>query len=134
MTSLTRFKIKSLKLTNVVKAIEAISVMIFAFFATALLPSLIFRFFFADANLLEQPKVFEYIPIAAFAIGTAYFLYAMIGNFIRSRKIRQLEAQLEIETMSCGDTTDLKKLEEMASKKVSQAKKAVKKPKAAKKK
>ena len=120
----TIYQVKSLKQDNLTKAVEAVAVMVFSLFATVLLPSLIFRFFYADQTLLEQPKVLEYIPIAAFALGAGYFIFAMVGNFLRSRKVRQLETQLEIEMMDChSDGMMLKGMEKMASKKIAKSKK-----------
>ena len=122
MHNVTYFKINSLRQTSMVKAVEGIAVLVFSFFLTALLPSIIFRLFYAQADLLEQPKVFEYIPIITFALGTGYFLYVMTGNFLRSRKIRQLEAELNIETNSGSGDSQLTKFETMASKKIASAK------------
>ncbi len=92
-------KIESLRHENLYKSVEAILVIVAMLFVTALLPSLIFQFFFADAALLEQPKVLEYLPAITFGIGMLYALYVFFGNLARSGQIRRMEKELE--TMDC---------------------------------
>lgn len=120
------WEVKSLRQENVIKGIESIAYMVFALFATVLLPSIIFRFFYADQQLLEQPKILEYIPIAAFALGCGYFLYAMTGNFMRTRKISKLEKEMkDCDCSGCQTTdTEYQALEKMAKTTIAQAKKA----------
>ena len=99
----TKFKIKTLKQESVIKTLESITVFIFALFTTMLLPSILFKYLYQDQQLLEQPMLLEYIPIAAFAIGTGYFAYAMIGNIVRAMKIRRLEKELMSHDGNCYD-------------------------------
>lgn len=122
-------RLKSLKQESLTKAVEAIAVMIFSLFTTVLLPSIIFRFFYADKQLLEQPKVLEYIPIAAFALGFGYFIYAMVGNIMRALKVRQLEAEMMASGENCCSDMDMgfKKVVKMAASKIAKSRKSAKK-------
>ncbi len=93
-----QFQAQQLRTQSVVKAVESIAVFVFALFTSALLPSLLFRYLYANQELTEQPKMLEYIPVAAFVVGVAYFVYAMVGNWARDGKARRLEQ----EAIECG--------------------------------
>ena len=125
-----KFKIKTLKQESVIKTLESIAVFIFALFTTMLLPSILFKYLYQDQQLLEQPKLLEYIPIAAFAIGIGYFAYAMIGNVLRAMKIKQIEKDLMSGGDDChGMDMEMMKMHKMASAKVTKAKRSKKKSK-----
>lgn len=104
MKNTLQFQIDQLRQDKIVFSVEAIAVIIFSFFVAIFLPQLLIRFVYANQQLFEEPVVLQYIPLVAFALGTAYFVYAMVGNVLRFLKIRALENQLaEFESCNCND-------------------------------
>lgn len=89
-----QFSIDQLRKENLIKAVEAIAFVVLAFFITVYLPSLMYQFVFDAATLTEEPEVMKFIPVVSFAIATAYFLFALVGNLRRMNKIKALEKQL----------------------------------------
>lgn len=75
---------------------EGLFAVVASLFVTALLPSLLIKYFYANAQLFEQPKLLEYIPVATFVISGAYIVFVIFGNVTRGAKIRQAEAELAI--------------------------------------
>jgi len=98
-----RFKISQLRQDKVVYATEAIAVFIFCLFVSLFLPNLLLRYVYTDPNMAQVPKIFEYIPVATFAVGVIYFLYAMISNFIRFGQVKKLEKELDQLVAAHGD-------------------------------
>ncbi len=96
-----RFKIAQLRQDKQLMMIESIAVFVFALFVAILLPSLLIRYVYADQQLFEQPKVIEYIPVASFAVGTVFFLYAILTNLSRLKQIKALERELEATGCDC---------------------------------
>jgi hypothetical protein len=120
-----KFEIERLQRDRVLVAIESVAVVVFALFTSAILPSLLVRYVYAQQQLFEQPKLLEYIPVAAFAIGAGFGVYALvlsIRNALRTRKLLQeLEEVSLMDDMSCcggncgcGDE-NWKELEELES-------------------
>lgn len=151
-------KISELRSRSLIVTMEAIMVLFGAIMAIAILPSLLLRYFYDATTLIEQPKLLEYIPVAAFVVATIYFLKALIGNMRREKMIGQLMA--EAEAMhgegcgsgccgkgDCGDDCctdgengedeewdeDLKELETLLAEVEAEDKKPAKKSKASKK-
>jgi hypothetical protein len=94
MTTSHQFQIEQLRAHNLHKTLEALLVMLGALFVTALLPSLLIRYVYANQQLLEEPRALQVIPAISFAVGLGYALYVLITNFLRERKAAQLEAQM----------------------------------------
>lgn len=88
------FQAQSLRAQNIAKAVESIAVFVFALFMASVLPQLLFKYYYANMDLTEQPKLLEYIPVAAFVVGVGYFVYAMAGNWLRDAKAKKLEMQM----------------------------------------
>jgi hypothetical protein len=125
-----QFDIDQLRKEKMVYGIESISVFIFALFATVFLPQLLYKYFYANQKLLEEPKLLGYIPVAAFVLGVAYFAYAMIGNLLRAAKISKLEKELAntsfCDCAECDGDQELKEMSTLAEKVVkAKAKKKV---------
>ena len=100
-----KFKIKGLRQDRLYVAVESISVVIISLFVSALLPSLLVRYVYANQQLFEQPKVLEIIPVAAFVISVAFAVYAVVTNVMRTIKIASLTKEyekLELESMNNG--------------------------------
>ena len=103
-----QFRIDQLRKDKMIYALEsiAVSVLMLALFST--MPYVV-RTIYAKMES-EQPAqilVFldDYTPIIATVISLGFFLFAMIGNEMRVRKIHALEKELEIEMMAddgCG--------------------------------
>jgi hypothetical protein len=93
--------IQDMRLKSLQASIESIAVFILAIFVSALLPSLLFRYMFANQQLLEQPKIFEYIPVVSFALGIGYFIYAMAGNLMREMSIKKTLSDMEMMGCDC---------------------------------
>ncbi|MDA1079307.1 MAG: hypothetical protein O2840_01295 [bacterium] len=86
------------------RTMEGLFTVVASLFVTALLPSLLIKYFYANAQLFEQPKLLEYIPVATFAISAVYIVFVIFGNIVRGSKIRQAEAELAIaDSISSND-------------------------------
>ncbi len=94
MHTSAQFHIKQLRAKSLLMMVESLSVFVAALFTSALLPSLLFRYMYANAQLVEQPKILEYIPVVAFVVGIGYFLVAAVGNIMREIKIMKLTKEL----------------------------------------
>ncbi len=116
MYSSKQFELSQLRQKNMVVMIESIATFIACLFATAFLPQLLFKYFYATQQLTEEPAIFSYIQVGSFLVGALYFLYAVVGNFQRSMKARKLEKEIQSGVMmgdgccddcngacSCGD-------------------------------
>lgn len=113
----TQFKIDQLRKDKLILSVESVSVFLFALFISAFLPQLVFQYFYADQQLLEEPIIFQYIPVAAFVIGVGYFLYATLLILAKRGKIRKLEQELEMmsDDCCCGscDDDDMKQMQDI---------------------
>lgn len=133
-----QFKISQMRQDKIIYAIEAIAVIIFALFTSALLPTLLIRYVYANQQLFQQPKALEYIPIVAFVIGAGYFIYATIMMISKARSIKAMEAELaDLELLgdgcgcggNCGcgshddNWEDLEELEKLVEEAVAEAEK-----------
>jgi hypothetical protein len=152
MHSPNKRKIKQLNNTNQTVMLTSIAVLLASLISTAILPTLLIRYMYAGQQLFEQPALLEYIPVVSFVIGMGYFVYAVVSNLMRSMHIANLEKQMELDSMSCGDDCcgdcgpeghhghdhhsmgDVDSLAEALMKKDTAAKKAVKKSKTTSKK
>lgn len=98
----THFQVNQLRLRSLVTLVEALLVSFVALIASAILPALLLRYVYAGQQLLAQPKVLEYLPLATFVVIVGYFLYAMVSGFMREMSARKLEKQLAATMMACG--------------------------------
>lgn len=96
-------QINRLYLQNAVSTVQAIMLFVAALFSTALLPSLIVRYFFAEQDLFAPPAIVEYIPVISYAVAMLYFVYVLVSNFNRNRKIKVLTAQATEDFGCCGE-------------------------------
>ena len=106
-SSSTQFKIQQLRTKSLLKTLESIAVFMFSLFLTLFLPNILVRYVYAGQQLFEQPAILEYLPMITFAIGVAYFLYAMVTNLMREMAAQKLEK--EVESMvgcDCDDCDD----------------------------
>lgn len=113
MPSSTQFQIQQLRALNQQKLLEAIVVLFTAIFITALLPSLLLEYLYADQVLTEAPPLLKYLPLICFAVGILYDVYVFAGNMTRSRKIADLENVSMMSDTTDMETTDDEELKEL---------------------
>ncbi len=101
MNYLTEFKIQQLRTKNLTAAVESVAVILGAVISNMLIPQLLIKYVYDPTVLTEAPVIFEYLPLITYGIGLGYFLYAMISNFMRNRKLRVLEQELYLTGGSC---------------------------------
>lgn len=94
MTTSHQFQIEQLRAINLQKTIEALLVMLGSLFVTALLPSLLIRYVYADQQLMAEPAALQVIPLVSFVIGLGYGLFVLITNILRERKAAHLESSM----------------------------------------
>jgi len=119
MASHNQYKIQQLRMLNQQRLLEAIVILFTAIFITALLPSLLLEYLYADQVLTEAPPLLKYLPLVSFAAGILYDLYVLIGNMTRSKQIATLEKSA-METLpmmaQAKDDQELKELETLVDK------------------
>ena len=99
--SQVQFKIQNLRAKSLLETMEALLVSVAAFMVMAILPSLLIRYLYESANLFEQPKTLEYIPVLAFSVSIFYIVKALFFNMRRAGQIKILEMELEATDDSC---------------------------------
>jgi hypothetical protein len=108
MSYATQFEISQLRQQNVVKMVESLAVFVLCLFTTAFLPQLLYKYFYANAQLTAEPPIFGYISLGSFVVGVLYFLYCAFGNYLRSMKVRRLEKELlAMDDECCGNCKDV---------------------------
>lgn len=113
MYSTLQFKIDQLRKDKMILAIESIAVFIFSLFVSIFLPQLIYTYFYADQQLLAEPKVLTYIPVISFIIGVGYFLYMLVMNITKATQVKRLEAELSAlseDTLNDDDLQEVQKI------------------------
>jgi hypothetical protein len=126
--SSTQFQIQSLRAINQQRILESILIFITALFVSALLPSLLIQYVYADQMLTEAPLVIEHMSGVTFAIAVLYLLYVLFGIFLRGKRIAQLEREMAIlsDTSSeqLPDESELKELEALVDEALQSSKSA----------
>ena len=111
----TQFKINHLRMTNIQKLLEGLLVLVGAIFVSALLPSLLFQYIYANQALTENPPVLEYMPTVVFGFSVLYLIYIVMGMMVRGKQIVKLETELALgfsaDSTSAQDDKELKELE-----------------------
>ena len=100
--SVSQVQLENMRLMSVQRVIESISVFVLALFVSAILPSLLYRYVYASASLTESPVVLEYIPLVAFVGAVGYFVFAMVDNLMREKKMRSIMQEM----VMMGDDCD----------------------------
>jgi hypothetical protein len=150
--STIQFQIDQLRKDKMIVVMEAIAIQVFALFVSAYAPQLLLRYYYQNQQLFEEPALLTYIPVASFAVGALFFIYAVVSNILRWRKIKQLEEEMLFigsddacgcgGDCQCGSETNWDELDELdkiveeaiaeskaeAKKAVSKSKKATSKP------
>ena len=98
-----QFQVQYLMMKNNKEMLTSLLMFVAALFVTIIAPSLLLRYVYAGQQLLVEPKLMEYIPLVSAVVACLYFVYAIVGCLIRSRKIKLLMNQVEM--MSDLDVT-----------------------------
>jgi hypothetical protein len=95
------FKIAELRQRSMLRTTEAIMVIFAAIISIAILPTLLLRYMYDATQLLEQPKLLEYIPVISVVIAAFYFIRALIGNMKREKEVKSLMMEMELMNDDC---------------------------------
>jgi hypothetical protein len=106
MSYITEFEIQSLRTKNLTTAVESISVILGAVVFNMLAPQLLIKYYYDVTTLIETPPIFEMLPLVTYTIAVAFFFYAMVGNFLRGRRIKSLEQELILMGDDCCGSCD----------------------------
>lgn len=104
--SALEFQISQLRQQKMVLALQSIMVFIAALFTTALLPQILFKYMYANAQLTEEPVLLARIPDVCFAVAAIYFIYAVLQGIMITMKLAALEKEAmtaPIDDVCCVD-------------------------------
>ena len=104
MNHITQNKIENLRSKSLFSSMNAISVFIGAVIANMIAPQLLLKYVYDANTLTEAPPIFEYLPLVTYSLAMVYFVFAVVTNYMRERKISLLEKELSIASMPgcCG--------------------------------
>ena len=92
-----QFEIQSEQNTRLATSVEAFMISFFAIITALLLPQLLFQFLIKNPNFdPNQSALLTNLPGICYGVMTFVVLYAVVSNFLRSRRIRQLKQDLEL--------------------------------------
>lgn len=126
------YQVKILQSKNRNVMLGAIAGMVAAFFATAILPSLMIQYLYAGQQLMQLPPLIEYIQVGSFILAFGYFLYAVISSILRAKRVNYILKKVDLDE-SCCCTSNKDVLEEMKTLTESIVKKSDKKKSSKKK-
>lgn len=138
-----RYQINSLRQQNMQAIQESTLVVVTIILAIMFLPSIIYRYFYANQNLLEEPLSMQLVPVIGFGLALLQVMATMVTNFQRNRKINALEKEAELELGGCqhAEAEEIRSLEKLIDESLAEsktkstpAKKSTKKSKAKSKK
>lgn len=99
-----QFEIQSEQNNRLVAAVEAFLISFFAIITALLLPQLLFQFLMQNPDFNpNQSSLLNNIPVISYGVATFFVLYALLGNFLRVRRIRQLKQDLELMQFAFDD-------------------------------
>lgn len=92
-----QFEIQNEQDARLVAAVEGFMIAFFAIISALLLPQLIFQFLIQNPDFNPaQSSLLTNLPAIGYGVATFFVLYALLGNFLRARRIRQLKQDLEL--------------------------------------
>lgn len=103
------FQINQMRQQKIVLALESLLVFVGALFSTALLPQILFKYLYANAQLTAEPVLLSRIPDVSFAVGALFFLYATVESIMLSVKIGKAQKELMLlpdDEICCIDCDD----------------------------
>jgi hypothetical protein len=92
-----QYEIAEQQRTMSVAVLESLAVTLFAVVTAALLPQLIYQLIAQNEQLVNSAANFvalRYLPHIAYAIAFGYFVVGVLGNLVRSRRLRALKREL----------------------------------------
>lgn len=99
-----QYEIQHEQMARAIAALEGIFVSVFAVVTALLLPQLIFQVLLTQGNIqVAQSQFLNYIPTISYVVAAFFFLLAMIGNYLRARKVKNLKLDLELLSFSVSD-------------------------------
>ncbi len=104
--SALEFQISQMRQEKMVLAMQSIMVFVGALFTTALLPQILFKYLYANAQLTAEPPLLARIPDICFAVGAIYFLFAVVQSIMISMKLKALQKEVmadSIDDICCID-------------------------------
>jgi len=92
-----QFEIQQEQSNRLVTAVEAFLISFFSIITALLLPQLLFQYLMKNESFNpNQSALLQNIPSIAYGVATFFFLYAIVVNLLRARRIRQLKQDLEL--------------------------------------
>ncbi len=92
-----QYEIQQEQNNRLVTAVEAFLISFFSIITALLLPQLIYQYLLQNESFNpSQSNLLQNIPTIAYGVATFFFLYAIITNVLRARRIRQLKQDLEL--------------------------------------
>lgn len=108
-------EIQQLQQARSVAVLESIMVMIFVFLNAAVLPQILYQYLIATASIDPNSPIFEHFTLIVYLVALVAVLWVAVTNFLRVRKIRQLQSDLELlHYVGPGATTDSETTETLA--------------------
>lgn len=89
-----QFTIDQMRKEKMVYGIDSLAVSLIMVLTAVFLPELLYRVVFANPESSLDPNVLNNVAPVAYGIAVAYFVFAMVGNFLRCKKIERLEKDL----------------------------------------
>lgn len=91
-----QYELQNEQMMRVVAVLEGLFVSVFAVITALLLPQLLFQFLIQGGGNISSAAWIGYVPSVSYGVAAFFFLWSMAGNFLRSRRIRELKQDLEL--------------------------------------
>lgn len=92
-----QFEIQQEQNNRLVTAVEAFLISFFSIITALLLPQLLYQYLMKSESFdPSQTQLLQNIPTVAYGVAAFFFLYAIVVNLLRARRIRQLKQDLEL--------------------------------------
>ncbi len=92
---------------KMVAATESAAVTLFGVVTGALLPQMIYQYLITSGDIIDPPAYLQYIPHVGYGLAALVFVNALVGNLIRSRRIRVYKQELQMmaymDECDCGE-------------------------------
>lgn len=127
------FAIQQLRTKNLVKGVESLSGFVGAVVANMLIPQLLIKYVYDPTKLVAAPPIFEYLPLVTYGLALGFFIFAMVGNFMRERSAKVMEKEMSLSSCCMDEEDDisekeLQEFEKIVDEALKPAKKTTRKP------
>lgn len=97
-------KIQEEQQAKSVALLESLAVSLFSVITAALLPQLIVQYLVRDGEFpTSQPLILTYLPHFCYALVFFSFVFAVLSNIARSRRIQQYKREIELLALTGDD-------------------------------